>query len=86
MPNAGWVFVAGVYNYPNDAFGIYWESRSESRVLGTNITDPDQALWVGAYNATQTRAATGIAIDEVRINGEALEKEQVVALQHGAAE
>lgn len=86
MPNAGWVFAAGVYDYPNDAFGIYWESRSESRVLGTNITDPDQALWVGTYNDTQSSAATGIAIDEIRVNGEALEKEQVVALQRGGIE
>ncbi len=86
MPKTGWVFVAVVVDYPNDVFTIYWGSRSESRAIGTNIKDPDQALWVGAYNDTLTNAATGIAIDEVRINGEALDKKQVVALQRGRIE
>jgi len=86
LPNAGWAFVAGVYDYPNDVTTIYCGSRSASRAIGTNSKEPDQALWVGAYNDTLTNAATGIAIDEVRINCEALDKEQVVALQRGGIE
>lgn len=84
--NAGWMFVAGVYDYAGDQYTLYWRGRSESRPLGPNRKVPEEAIWVGALNDSLANAASGILIDDVQVIGRALSADDVRKLQIGETE
>lgn len=79
--NAGWMFVAGVYDYAGDQYTLYWRGRSESRPLGPNRRVPEEAIWIGALNDGLSSAASGVVVDELRIYGRLLTEEELSGMQ-----
>jgi len=82
--NAGWQFVAGVYDYANRSYTLYWGKRSVTKPLPDDLREPEEAIWVGAFNDTLSSPAAGIVIDDLRIVGRALGKDELAAQQDDA--
>ncbi len=83
--NAGWMFVAGVYDYANGTYTLYSRNRGIDKELGENVKAPEEAIWVGAFNDGLAGPAAGILIDELRIYGQALSADELRAAQVIAA-
>jgi len=84
-PNAGWMFVAGVYDYTNGIYTLYSRNRGVDKEMGTSRKPPDEAIWVGAFNDGLANAATNILIDDVRIYGRLFSTDELRAIQTNAA-
>lgn len=82
--NSDWMFIAGVFDYTNGLYRLQWRNRSESKPIGSNPRRPDDALWIGAFNDGMSEAASGIAIDDVRVYGKALTENELAEIQAGA--
>lgn len=80
-PNAGWMFIAGVYDYEKGSYTLHWRSRSVEKELGNNVRAPEEALWVGAFNDGLAGPATDILIDDLRIQGRALSTNEIQLLR-----
>lgn len=79
--NAGWIFVAGVYDFAENTYALHWRNRSIEGKLREDHRTPEEAIWVGAFNDSLNAAVTGMAIDDLRIIGKALDKNGIRALQ-----
>ena len=84
--NAGWMFVAGVYDYTKGTYTLYSRTRGVDKELGENIRAPEEAIWVGAFNDGLAGPATDILIDDLHIYGRALRREEIRKLQIGETE
>lgn len=82
--NAGWIFVAGVYDYETKSYTFYVRNRGVTKKLG-NLRNPEEALWVGAFNDGMANPANGILIDDLRIYGQTLSADEISAIQVNAA-
>lgn len=82
--NAGWIFVAGVYDYETKSFTLYIRNRGVTKKLG-NLRNPEEALWIGAFNDGMANPANGILIDDLRIYGQTLSADEISAIQANAA-
>jgi hypothetical protein len=82
-PNAGWMFVAGVYDYANGTYTLYSRNRGVDKKMGTSRKPAEEAIWVGAFNDGLANAATNIVIDDVRTYGRLLSKDDFRSLQAG---
>jgi len=83
-PNAGWMFVAGVYDYTNGTYTLYSRNRGMDKQMGKSRKPPEEAIWVGAFNDDLANAATNIVIDDVRIYGRLFNKDEIQAVRTGA--
>lgn len=79
--NAGWMFIAGVYDYEKGSYTLHWRNRNVEKELGNNVRAPEEALWVGAFNDALAGLATDILIDDVRIQGRALSANEIQLLR-----
>ena len=84
--NAGWMFVAGVYDYATGTYTLYSRNRGVDKELGGNVKAPEDAMWVGAFNDGLAGPAVGILIDDLHIFGTALGKDEIRKLQIGETE
>ncbi len=84
--NAGWLFIAGVYDYAKGTYTLHIRNRSVDKELGTNVRAPEATLWVGAFNDDLAGPASGILIDDLRVYGRALGNEEIRKLQIGETE
>lgn len=76
-----WLFVAGVYDYEEGVYELYWGGRGPaSAKLSDARYEPEDAFWIGTENDTWGSLAGGFAVDELRITGARLGKEDVQAL------
>jgi hypothetical protein len=80
-PSAGWLFVAGVYDYTASSYSLHWRNRSVTGSLREKNNPPEEAIWIGAFNDKLAYPSNGILIDDVRITGRALNAEQIKRLQ-----
>jgi len=79
--NAGWMLVAGTWNYDTGRYSLHWRNRVIVTELTENRRPPENALWVGALNDGISSPAKGVLIDELRIYGRVLSDEEIRALQ-----
>jgi hypothetical protein len=79
-PQAGWTFVAAVYDFEGGTYSINWRGRSRTGELGDRWREPEEALWVGAMTDRLAHPASGVAIDDLRIVGSALSADELRAL------
>ena len=80
-----WMFVAGVYNYDTGIYELYYGARSPvPGKLAEHRREPENAFWIGTENDGWDSFAGGVAVDELRITGQALERPEVMALQASA--
>jgi len=86
--NAGWMFVAGVYDFTKGTYTLYSRNidRGIDKEMGDSRKAPEEAIWVGAFNDGLAGPATGILIDDLRIYGRALGKDEIRKLQIGETE
>jgi hypothetical protein len=82
---SGWNFVAGVYDYTNSEYTLYWRNRSVSATLSEHLRPPREAFWVGAHSDNLANGPTDVVIDDLRITGSALGAEEVAALARSPA-
>ena len=89
QPNAirkgTWVFVAGVYDYTEGTYTLYWGGRSATQKLSEYRYEPQSALWLGTVHDDWGVFARGVAVDDLRITGRALSTENVTALRTAPA-
>ena len=77
-----WMFVAGVYNYETAVYELYWGSRPPTPgKLSPDRGDPQNAFWIGTEHDDWGNFADGVAVDDLRITGQALAPEQVAKLR-----
>jgi len=79
--NAGWMFVAGVYDYEKGTYTLYSRNRGVDKEMGASRKAPEEAIWVGAFNDGLAGPATGILIDDLRIQGKALSANEIQSLR-----
>ena len=82
-PNAGWTFVAGVYDYAKKEYTLYVRARSDTKKLSDNVRPPEDSLWVGAFNDKGSYAAKEFLVDDLRIYGRALSAEDIATVRTG---
>ena len=82
-PQGNWTFVAGVYDYTKGEYTLYVRSRSETRALGGTLYDPEDSLWVGAFNDRGSYAAGDLMVDDLRIYGRTLSAEEIGTIRSG---
>lgn len=78
-----WFFFAGVYDYKAGTYRFHWRGRRLEGTLPDTTRPPEDALWIGAQNALLHYAARNVAIDELRIIGQALDEAAIDALRGG---
>lgn len=83
---AGWMFVAGVYDYEAGTYTLYSRGRSMNAKIGSSRKVPEEAIWVGALNDGLAGAASNVLIDDLRIYGRALDKDEIHRLRIGETE
>jgi len=83
--NAGWMFVAGAYDYKNGIYTLYSRNRIVDKEMGESRKAPEEAIWVGAFNDGLAGPAAGILIDDLRIYGQVLSADELRAAQIKAA-
>ncbi len=70
---AGWIFVAGVYDYEEGYFQLFWHGRSTPpQKLADYRYPPENAFWVGTWRDETGDRARGVAVDDLRIMGRAI--------------
>jgi len=79
--NAGWMFVAGVYDYAAGTQTLYYRTRSVTTKLGANRRMPEDAIWVGAFNDQLSNATSDISIDDLQVIGRALSPGEINSLR-----
>ncbi|MBT8108332.1 MAG: LamG domain-containing protein [Gammaproteobacteria bacterium] len=71
--NAGWVFIAGVYDHQGLTYRLHWRNRSKEGKLRPEAREPEDAIWVGAFNDKRTgQDGGGLLVDDLRITSRAL--------------
>ena len=85
--NAGWMFVAGVYDYTKGTYTLYSRNvdRGIDKKMGDGLKPPEEAIWVGAFNDSMSNPAVGLLIDDLRIHGQALGAEELRAVKENTA-
>jgi len=86
QPNAvrpgSWMFVAGAYNYETGVYKLHWSSRDpKPGKLSQHRGEPENAFWIGTENDGWGSFISGVAVDELRITGAELSKEDVMAMR-----
>lgn len=81
--NAGWMFIAGVYDYGSGSYTLHWRNRKLEGVLTEYRRPPEDALWIGALNDSLSGAAKNMVVDELRVYGRTLTDDELHALQAG---
>lgn len=84
-PNGGWMFIAGTWDMNAQTAAFFWRGRIVERAMGPTIKEVPPAVWFGALNDQLQFAAKEMIIDEVRIVGRALTRDQLVAMQNSGA-
>jgi len=82
--NAGWMFVAGVYDYEKGTYTLFSRNRGVDKEMGASRKAPEDAIWVGAFNDGLAGPATDILIDDLRIQGRALSANEIQILRKTA--
>jgi hypothetical protein len=73
-----WTFVAGVYDYATGDYRLYYGARDPiPGVLSERRGEPFNAFWVGAVHHNTNVFPSGVLVDDLRITGEALDKNAV---------
>jgi hypothetical protein len=80
-PLGGWTFVAAVYDFDRKTYTLHWRGRQVTREQPDGWRDPEEALWVGAMNDLLAHPSPGVAIDDLRVIGRALDADQLARLQ-----
>ena len=81
-----WIFVAGVYDYAKGDYTLYSGRPFPPAKLSEVRYEPQNAIWVGTVHDDWGVFARGVAVDELRITGRALQPEEVTALRSRQAE
>ncbi|MDJ0911729.1 MAG: LamG domain-containing protein [Woeseiaceae bacterium] len=72
QPNR-WTFIAGVWDFESGNITLSWQGRQATASLDrSNLRDPEQSLWIGAFNDSLMWPASGVLIDDLRIIGRAM--------------
>lgn len=69
---------------------MHWRSRSKGMATGADPADPEEAVWVGAYDDNVfyeklSHPAHNILLDEFQIIGRVLNQDEILALQRSPA-
>jgi hypothetical protein len=80
-PDAGWMFVAGVYDFATGEYSLHWRNRSVSGRLRDISRAPEEAVWIGAFNDGLASAASNIVIDELHFFGKVLDADEIRTIQ-----
>ena len=76
-----WIFVVGVYDYTAGKYTLHWGGRSATQKLSEHRYEPQDAFWLGTVHDDWGIYSRGIAVDDLRITGHALDAEEVMALR-----
>ncbi len=82
MSNAGWLFIAASWDAQTKKVTLHWRGRSIDGVIGDSQREADPSIWLGALDSRLAFAARQLVIDDVRIVGEVLDHERIMALQN----
>lgn len=80
--NAGWLFIAAVWDYANQFQRVHWRTRhNQASFAGRKPKIGDPAIWIGADNDRLHYHAKNITIDEIQFIGRALSPAEVLELR-----
>jgi hypothetical protein len=81
-----WTFVAGVYDWAQNQYQLFWGNRhTDPQPLSASRTDPLPAVWLGTVSDDWNEFSSGVAIDNLRIEGRAYSAEQFAELLQSGA-
>ena len=78
-PNT-WFFLAGVYDYTNKTYTLYWRNRTVEGKFGDSIRPAEDSFWVGTFNDSLSYTAQNLYVDDLRIHGRAMTAEELRSL------
>ena len=80
--NAGWMFIAGVWDYENNVHRLYWRNSGPLEgTIGKKLSPSSGGIWVGASNDKLMHAPKRLLVDNLTIVGRALTKDELLAIQ-----
>ncbi len=75
------MFVAATWDMQAGVFTVYWRDGYSDAPVGNLRMETGPAIWVGALNDDLDFAARNMVVDELRIIGRSLSRDQITALQ-----
>lgn len=75
-----WFFVAAVYDYAAGTYKLHWRNRVVEGKFADSRRPPEDSFWIGTFNDSLSYMAQDLYIDELRIQGNALTDDELLAV------
>ncbi len=85
LPNMGWMFIAATWDAETKKVTLHWRNRTLEEEMGTAVYTTSSAFWLGALNDAMAHSADDMVLDEVRLVGEVLSQDQILAMRNPAS-